>query len=78
MVSEFHRDLCLDAIEDCEQRDVKGLYARARRGEIASFTGIDDPYEPPLQPEVVIDTAQVQIPEAVDQVVAALRQPVGR
>ena len=40
----------------CEQRDVKGLYARARRGEIAGFTGIDDPYEPPLNPEILLDT----------------------
>jgi sulfate adenylyltransferase len=40
----------------CEQRDVKGLYARARRGEIETFTGIDDPYEPPLNPEILLDT----------------------
>jgi len=39
-------------LEVCEQRDPKGLYKRARRGEIAGFTGIDDPYEPPLRPEV--------------------------
>ena len=43
-------------LEVCEQRDVKGLYAKARRGEIKGFTGIDDPYEPPLHPEVVLDT----------------------
>ncbi len=43
-------------LEVCEQRDVKGLYAKARRGEIKGFTGIDDPYEPPLNPEVVCDT----------------------
>jgi sulfate adenylyltransferase len=40
----------------CEQRDVKGLYAKARRGEIKGFTGIDDPYEPPLNPEITLDT----------------------
>jgi sulfate adenylyltransferase len=40
----------------CEQRDSKGMYAKARRGEIKGFTGIDDPYEPPLQPEITLDT----------------------
>ncbi len=43
-------------LEVCEQRDIKGLYAKARRGEIKGFTGIDDPYEPPLNPEIVCDT----------------------
>ncbi len=43
-------------LEVCEERDVKGLYARARRGEIKGFTGIDDPYEAPLNPELVMDT----------------------
>jgi sulfate adenylyltransferase len=40
----------------CEQRDAKGLYAKARRGEIKGFTGIDDPYEPPLHAEITLDT----------------------
>ncbi|GAB4190456.1 MAG: bifunctional sulfate adenylyltransferase/adenylylsulfate kinase [Roseiflexaceae bacterium] len=43
-------------LEVCEQRDVKGMYAKARRGEIKDFTGIDDPYEPPRHPEVTLDT----------------------
>ncbi|HBY94943.1 MAG TPA: adenylyltransferase [Chloroflexi bacterium] len=43
-------------IEVCEQRDVKGMYAKARRGEIRGFTGIDDPYESPLHPEITLDT----------------------
>jgi sulfate adenylyltransferase len=43
-------------IDVCEQRDVKGMYARARRGEIKGFTGIDDPYEPPQHPEITLDT----------------------
>ena len=42
-------------LEVCEERDVKGMYAKARRGEIKSFTGIDDPYEAPLHPEIVLD-----------------------
>jgi sulfate adenylyltransferase len=43
-------------IDVCEARDTKGLYARARRGEIRGFTGVDDPYEPPERPEIVLDT----------------------
>lgn len=43
-------------LEVCESRDAKGMYARARRGEIKEFTGIDDPYEPPLNPEITLDT----------------------
>ncbi len=45
-------------IDVCEQRDVKGMYAKARRGEITGFTGIDDPYEPPLHPEMTLDTVK--------------------
>ena len=43
-------------LDVCEQRDTKGIYAQARRGEIKHFTGIDDPYEAPAQPEIVLDT----------------------
>jgi sulfate adenylyltransferase len=43
-------------LEECERRDVKGLYAKARRGEITGFTGVDDPYEPPLRAEVTLNT----------------------
>jgi sulfate adenylyltransferase len=43
-------------LEVCEQRDIKGMYAKARRGELKGFTGIDDPYEPPMSPEVALDT----------------------
>jgi sulfate adenylyltransferase len=45
-------------LEVCEQRDLKGMYAKARRGEIKSFTGIDDPYEAPLNPEIRLDTVK--------------------
>lgn len=50
-------------IEECEARDVKGLYARARAGEIPEFTGVSDPYEPPLRPEIRLDTVG-KAPEA--------------
>jgi sulfate adenylyltransferase len=49
-------------LDVCESRDIKGMYAKARRGEIKEFTGIDDPYEPPLHPEMTLDTVQ-QTPE---------------
>jgi sulfate adenylyltransferase len=43
-------------LEECERRDLKGLYAKARAGEIKEFTGISDPYEPPLEPEITVHT----------------------
>ncbi len=59
-------------LEVCEQRDVKGLYARARAGEIRDFTGVSDPYEPPARAEVVIDTSVVPLPESVARIRAAM------
>ncbi len=56
----------------CEARDRKGLYARARAGEIADFTGVSSPYEAPDDADVVIDTTTVEVGEAVDRVRAAL------
>jgi sulfate adenylyltransferase len=50
-------------IEVCEERDVKGLYSKARRGEIKGFTGIDDPYEAPQNPEILLDTVRYQAEE---------------
>jgi bifunctional enzyme CysN/CysC len=61
-------------IEECERRDIKGLYARARRGEISRITGIDDPYEPPLDPELTIDTSEVSVEEASRQILEWLRR----
>jgi adenylylsulfate kinase len=58
----------------CESRDVKGLYRKARAGEIKQFTGIDDPYEAPLNPEVECKTDEESVEESVDKVVAYLRQ----
>lgn len=59
-------------LEVCEARDRKGLYARARAGEITGFTGIDDPYEPPDDADLVIDTSEVTVTDAVEQILAAL------
>ena len=57
-------------LEECERRDVKGLYARARRGEIRNFTGIDDLYEPPEHPELTLDTRAFSVDECVAMVLA--------
>ncbi|MEH6904459.1 adenylyl-sulfate kinase [Neobacillus drentensis] len=61
-------------IEECERRDPKQLYAKARRGEIKDFTGIDSPYEAPEQPEITLHSDQVTIEEAVEQVLTYLRE----
>lgn len=58
----------------CEMRDVKGLYAKARAGTIANFTGISDPYEEPLQPDIVLCTASMPLEENVQAVIALLDQ----
>ena len=57
-------------LAECERRDPKGLYARARRGEILHFTGIDDPYESPTDPELTIDTRTVPPDGAADLILA--------
>ncbi|MFT5308491.1 MAG: adenylylsulfate kinase [Thalassolituus oleivorans] len=56
----------------CEQRDPKGLYLKARAGEIKNFTGIDSDYEPPINPEVTLDTSSMSIDECVEIVLAHL------
>lgn len=59
-------------IEVCEKRDPKGLYMLARKGKVTGFTGIDDIYEPPINPEVVIDTSKMNIESAVQIVLGVL------
>lgn len=55
-------------IEECERRDVKGLYAKARRGEIKNFTGISAPFEAPLNPALTLDTSVLSLEECVDKI----------
>ena len=62
------------SVEAAERRDPKGLYKKARAGEIKGFTGIDDPYEPPMRAEVVIDTEATSPDEAAGQVLAYLER----
>jgi len=59
-------------LEVCEQRDVKGLYKKARAGEISQFTGISDPYEAPLVPDLVLNTAESSLEQSVEQLLALL------
>lgn len=60
-------------LEVCEQRDTKGLYAKARRGEIKGFTGVDDPYEPPENAEIVVDTSKITAEEAAQKIISYLK-----
>jgi adenylyl-sulfate kinase len=61
-------------VEVCAQRDVKGLYEKAFRGEITGFTGVDDPYEPPTDPEVIVETDRMTPEECVERIVATLEE----
>ncbi len=61
-------------LEECERRDPKGLYRRARSGELAEFTGISAPYEAPSMPELVVDTDKLSIQEATALIIGALSQ----
>lgn len=56
------------SLAECESRDVKGLYAKARRGEIKDFTGVSSPYEPPRKPNIVIDTSKLSVSELTETV----------
>jgi adenylylsulfate kinase len=70
---DFIEIYCAAPLDVCESRDVKGLYARARLGEIKDFTGISSPYEPPVKPDLVVDTGGQALSECVAQVMALLR-----
>lgn len=78
----FVRDLCHNFVEvhvstplsECERRDVKGLYAQARQGRLCDFTGIDAPYEAPLDPDVAIDTTHLSVDDSSDQVMQAIER----
>lgn len=60
------------SVEECARRDVKGLYAKAMKGEIPNFTGVSDPYEPPLAPEVELLTAAESVEQSAQKVIACL------
>jgi adenylylsulfate kinase len=70
---EFIEIYCAAPLEVCERRDVKGLYRRARAGEVKEFTGISSPYEIPSNPELVVDTGGQTLEVCVAQVLTLLR-----
>ena len=71
---DFLEVYCDCDLSVCESRDPKGLYAKARAGEIENFTGISDPYEPPLRPEVIIKSGEKPINESVEMLVGILEE----
>ena len=60
------------SLKVCETRDVKGLYRKARNGEIKNFTGIDSPYEPPESPYIEVNTAELDLEESVDKIISGI------
>ena len=70
---DFVEVYCRCSLEVCEGRDVKGMYRRARAGEILDFTGISSPYEEPLTPELTVDTGRLSLEQCVDLVVSCLK-----
>jgi len=76
-VRQLHGDRFVEVyvstpLDQCAERDVKGLYAKQKAGELAGLTGVDDPYEPPLNPEVVVPTHEQTLDESVETVWRAL------
>lgn len=74
LIGRFAEVYCECDLDTLKARDPKGLYQKALRGEIANFTGVSDPYEPPLRPEVVVNTARENVEESVDKIVRTLEQ----
>ena len=78
---QFVRNLCDNfievhvkaSLEECRKRDVKGLYEKVANGEIKNFTGIDDPYEAPENPEIVVDTVNQTVDESVSQIMDTIK-----
>ncbi|MBL1263694.1 adenylyl-sulfate kinase [Candidatus Methylomicrobium oryzae] len=70
----FMEIFCDSPIEVCEARDVKGLYQKARAGQIAEFTGISSPYETPVNPELTLDTGKLDLDTSVQYVIEAMLQ----
>ena len=66
--NQFKEIYISTSLHECEQRDVKGLYQKARRGELKDFTGIDSPYEPPEKAEVIIDTQNKSVDKCIQQI----------
>jgi adenylylsulfate kinase-like enzyme len=77
--SLFHREEFFEVfintpLEICEQRDPKGLYKKARRGELKNFTGIDSAFQPPEQPELSFDTSKIDVKKTIDNMIDFLNK----
>ena len=72
--ADFKEIFVATPLEECERRDVKGLYARARRGEVKNFTGISAPFEAPQNPALVLDTTETPVEESEGKVLALLEE----
>lgn len=73
---DFIEIYCDCSIETCEKRDVKGAYAKARKGDIPEFTGISSPYEKPENPELIINTGDTSLAESVGKVIEYLKDKI--
>ncbi|MBI3317437.1 MAG: adenylyl-sulfate kinase [Candidatus Omnitrophica bacterium] len=74
MIGNFVEVFVKASVEECEKRDVKGLYKKAKAGEIKGFTGVDDPYEEPLNPEVICDTENETPEGSAEKVIRRLEE----
>jgi adenylylsulfate kinase len=71
-IGQFVEVYVTTPVAECEKRDVKGLYKKAREGKITEFTGVDDPYEAPEHPEIVVDTVHQGVEAAAEQILREL------
>lgn len=70
--NQFKEIYLSTSLQECEKRDVKGLYQKARAGDLKDFTGIDSPYEPPEAPEIELNTENLTVEQSVDVIVKAI------
>jgi len=70
--NQFKEIYLSTSLQECEKRDVKGLYQKARAGDLKDFTGIDSPYEAPAAPEIELNTENLTVEQAVDVIVKAI------
>lgn len=70
--NQFKEVFLSTSLQECEKRDVKGLYQKARSGDLKDFTGIDSPYEPPEAPEIELNTENLTVEQAVDVIVKSI------
>lgn len=71
---DFIEIFCKASLSTCEERDVKGLYKKARAGEIKNYTGIDSPYEEPIKPELVVDTELLDLNTSIQNILTLLNE----